>query len=173
MKLKQIRIEFSPLQDWLLMRIATDANTEVLLWLTRRCVKLLWPALMGLAQKSPDILLQSHPDAKTALLGMRHEAAVQKGDFSQPYDETALVRPLGQEPMLVSKIQTRREDSGQFVLSLMPEQGQGINVALDEALLHSLCKLLQTVVSSAQWELELKLPGVAPVPGEGAGVTLN
>ena len=94
MKLKQIRIEFSPLQDWLLMRIATDANTEVLLWLTRRCVKLLWPALMGLAQKSPDILLQSHPDAKTALLGMRHEAAVQKGDFSQPYDETALVRPL-------------------------------------------------------------------------------
>jgi len=53
----------------------------------------------------------------------------------------------------------------------MPEQGQGVNVALDEALLHSLCKLLQTVVSSAQWDLELKLPGLAPVPGEG--ITLN
>ncbi|MBM3347409.1 MAG: hypothetical protein FJY55_13075 [Betaproteobacteria bacterium] len=112
MKLKQIKIEFQPVQDRLVMRIATDTNSEVLLWLTRRCVKLLWPALMGVAQKSPDILLQSHPDAKTALLGMRHEEAVQEGDFSQPYDETALVRPLGQEPLLVSKIQTRREDSG-------------------------------------------------------------
>lgn len=173
MKLKQIRIEFSPLQDRLLMRIATDANTEMLLWLTRRCVKLLWPALMGLAQKAPDILLQSHPDARTALLGMRHEEAVKKGDFSRPYDEAALVRPLGQEPILVSKIQTRREDSGQFILTLLPEQGQGVNVALDEALLHSLCKLLQTVVGSAQWDLELKLPGVVPVAGEGAGVTLN
>lgn len=173
MKLKQIKIEFSPIQDRLVMRIATDANTEMLLWLTRRCVKILWPALMALAAKAPDILLQSHPEAKTALLGMRHEEAVKKGDFSKPYEEAALVRPLGQDPILVSRIQTKREDSGQFLLSLMPEQGQGVNVALDEALLHSLCKLIQSVVGTAQWDLELKLPGAVPVPDDRAGVTLN
>ena len=45
MKLRQIKIEHSPVQDRLLMRIATDVNQEVLLWLTRRCVKLLCPTL--------------------------------------------------------------------------------------------------------------------------------
>ena len=98
---------------------------------------------------------------------------MKKGDFSKPYEEAALVRPLGQEPILVVHIQTRREDSGQFLLTLLPEKGQGVNVALDEALLHSLCKLLQTVVKSAQWDIDLRLPGAVPEMGEGAGVTLN
>ena len=172
MKLRQIKIEHSPVQDRLLMRIATDVNQEVLLWLTRRCVKLLWPALMGLAQKIPAIATQAHPDARSALLGMRHEEAVRKSDFSKPYDAAALERPLGQEPLLVARIQTRREESGQLVLTLMPLEGQGINVALDEALLHSLSKLLQNVVKGADWDMELNLPvGMAPVAGPA--VTLN
>ena len=172
MKLRQIKIEHSSVQDRLLMRIATDASQEILLWLTRRCVKLLWPALMALAQKVPDIAMQSHPEAKSALLGMRHEAAVRDTDFSQPYDEAARERPLGQEPLLVARFHTRREESGQLVLALLPAVGEGINVALDEALLHSLCKLLQTVVKGAEWDIALSLPsGIGPVAG--SAVTLN
>jgi len=172
MKLRQIKIEHAPVQDRLLMRIATDGNQEILLWLTRRCVKLLWPALIGLAQKIPAIATQAHPDARSALLGMRHEEAVRKSDFSKPYDEASLERPLGAEPMLVARIQTRREDSGQLLLALLPLEGQGVNVALDEALLHSLSKLLQDVVKGADWDLELSLP-VAMATVAGAAVTLN
>ena len=45
-------------------------------------------------------------------------------------------------------------------------------MALDEALLHSLSKLLQNVVKGADWDMELNLPiGMAPVAGPA--VTLN
>lgn len=169
MKLHQIKLEHSAVQDRLLMRIATDDGQEILLWLTRRCVKLLWPALMGLAQKSPNIAMHSHPDARSALLGMRHEEAVRKTDYSRPYDEAQREHLLGPEPLLVARIQTRLEGSGQFILTLLPAQGQGINVALDEVLLHLLSGLLLKVVKGAEWELELHLPtglaaGAEPPP---------
>src|SRR5258708_32397054 len=103
MKLRQIKLEHAALHDRLLMRISTDDGQEVLLWLTRRCVKLMWPALIGLAQTAPDIAVQSHPGAKSALLGMRHEAAVGRADFSRPYEEARRERPLGEAPLLVAR----------------------------------------------------------------------
>jgi hypothetical protein len=170
MKLHQIKLEHSALHDRLLMRISTDDGQEVLLWLTRRCVKLMWPALVKLAQSAPDIALHSAA-AKSALLGMRHEDVVGKADFSKPYDAGMRQRPLGEEPILVARIQTKRNETneggaGQFVLTLLPEQGQGITVALDEALLHSLFNLLQRVVKLAEWDMELKLPAAAATPVE-------
>jgi hypothetical protein len=170
MKLHQIKLEHSALHDRLLMRISTDDGQEVLLWLTRRCVKMLWPALVKLAQSAPDIALQS-AEAKSALLGMRHEDVVGKADFSKPYEDGQRQRPLGEEPILVARIQTKRNESseggtGQFVLTLLPEKGQGITVALEEALLHSLFNLLQRVVKVAEWDMELKLPAAAATPLE-------
>lgn len=174
MKLHQIKLEHSALHDRLLMRISTDDGQEVLLWLTRRCVKLMWPALVKLAQSAPDMALQS-AEAKSALLGMRHEDVVGKADFTKPYEAGQRQRPLGEEPILVARIQTKRNEAGnetgngalgQFVLTLLPEQGQGITVALDEALLHSLFNLMQRVVKLAEWDMELKLPAAAATPIE-------
>src|SRR5688572_11693761 len=111
MKLHQIKLEHSALHDRLLMRISTDDGQEVLLWLTRRCVKLMWPALVKLAQSAPDMALQS-AEAKSALLGMRHEDVVGKADFSKPYEAGQRMRPLGEEPILVARIQTKRHEAG-------------------------------------------------------------
>ena len=162
MNLRQINLEYVAVQDRLILRISYGGGEEVLLWLTRRCVKLLWPGLVGLAQTIPDIARQSHPEAKTALLGMRHEAALAKSDFSKPYEGTSqgavLDRPLGAEPILVARMQTRRNPDGSFLLTLLPREGKGINVALDEALLHSICELLRNIVAKTDWELKLDWP---------------
>lgn len=158
MKLHQINIEYQPEQDRLMLRISSGNNEEVLLWLTRRCVKLLWPVLVNLARTAPDIVTQSHPEAKDALLGMRHEEALAKSDFSKPYQTGGRAHPLGEAPILVARIQSKRNDNGSSVLTLLPAKGQGINLALDEALLHSLCKLLQTVLGRTEWELKLEWP---------------
>ena len=48
MRLERIRIEFDAEQDRLLMRILIDGGSEVLLWLTRRCVVRFWQALTGI-----------------------------------------------------------------------------------------------------------------------------
>jgi hypothetical protein len=166
MKLHQINIEYQPEQDRLMLRISSGNNEEVLLWLTRRCVKLLWPVLVNLARTAPDIVTQSHPEAKDALLGMRHEEALAKSDFSKPYEAADRAHPLGEAPILVARIQSKRNDNGSSVLTLLPEKGQGINLALDEALLHSVCRLLLTVLGRTDWDLKLEWPQAAAAAAE-------
>ena len=174
MRLHQLKLEFNPEQDRLVLHVLTDDGAEILLWLTRRCVKLLWMALVKMLQASPSVQVQgATAEARDALVGMQHEKALQGANFSKPYEQ-ARDRPLGAEPILVGKIQTGRDPNGNNVLTLLPMNGQGVNIALDETLLHSFCKLLQNAVVRAEWDMKLELPqsSRASVPVEGAR-TLN
>src|ERR687888_353907 len=83
------------------MLVATSEAVELRLALTRRFVKLLWPLLVKLAEEaSPRIRTQANPEARKALLGLEHEHAVSKADFSKPYDAGEASRPLGDAPLL-------------------------------------------------------------------------
>src|SRR6476660_10139852 len=100
MKLHQLKIDFNAEQDRLLMLVSTDDGAEVRMWLTRRFVKLLWPLLVKLAEEaSPRIRTQANPEARKALLGLEHEHAVSKADFSKPYDAVGSTTPLGETPL--------------------------------------------------------------------------
>jgi hypothetical protein len=169
MNLHQIKIDFNAEHDRLLMCVSTSDGQEVLMWLTRRCVKLLWPMFLKMVESNARVQLQgSSPEARAALVGIEHEKAVQKADFSKPYEPVAKQRPLGAEPLLIARVQTRREESGSSVLTLLPLQGQGINLTLDDRLLHSCCKLLQNAVGRADWDFKLELPqaGVSAADAE-------
>ena len=162
MKLHQVKIDFAPEQDRLLMLIAASEKVEVRMWLTRRFVKLLWPLLVKLAEEaSPRIRTQANPEAKKALLGIEHEQAVSKANFDLPYDDSARATPLGAEPLLLARIQTGHDPNGHPVVAIHPAEGQGVTLTLDPVLLHSLCRLLQAAVKKSDWDMELKLPGVA------------
>ena len=168
MNLEQIRIEFNPEQDRLLMRLASGERSEILLWLTRRCVKLLWPLLVKMVESVPRIAQQPLPEARQALLGMEREQALSKANFSKPYDEAGRERPLGAEPLVVARINTGRNEQGKHVLMLLPHHGQGVTLALDDTLLHGLCKLLQDVTAKAEWDMALNLPTGARTAGADA-----
>ncbi len=170
MRLHQLKIEFNAEHDRLLVRLATDSAAEVLVWLTRRCVKRLWPLLINMAQTAPEIALQPNPEAKRALLGFQHEKAIRQADFTRPYEEAQRERPLGQNPLLVTRIQPRRDQQGRHVLGLLPTVGQGVHLTLDENLLHGLMKLIQNAVARADWDLALQLPaGMVIQPTEEGG----
>ncbi len=174
MNLEQITIDFVPEHDRLLMRLAGGEKSEILLWLTRRCVKLLWPRLLQLAASVPVIAQQAAPEARQALLGMERERALAKADFSKPYAASGRERPLGAEPLVVARINTGRNDTGQHVLALAPREGTGVNLALDDTLLHGLCKLLQDAVGKAEWDIVLTLPtGLTAGSTEGTPKLLN
>jgi hypothetical protein len=175
MRLHQLKIDYDAESDRLLMQIATSEQSEVRLALTRRFVKLLWPLLVRLAEEaSPKIRTQANPEARKALLGLEHELAVTKADFSKPYDGETLSKPLGEAPILLSRIQTGHDRDGQPVVALHPSQGQGITLTFDSVLLHSVCRLLQAAVKKSDWDMELKLPGAeAPTPPERQPRTLN
>jgi hypothetical protein len=163
MRLHQMKVDYDAEQDRLLMLVATNDGVEVRLWLTRRFVKLLWPLLVKLAEEaSPRIRTQANPEARKALLGMEHEHAVAKADFSKPYEAATLATPLGEKPVLLARIQTGHDRNGQPVVALHPADGQGITLTFDSVLLHSVCRLLQAAVKKSDWDMELKLPGAEP-----------
>ena len=160
MKLHQLKVEYDAEQDRLVMLVATSESVELRLALTRRFVKLLWPLLVKLAEEaSPRIRTQANPEARKALLGLEHEHAVSKADFSKPYDASSHATPLGEKPVLLARIQTGHDRNGQPVVALHPAQGQGVTLSFDSVLLHSLCRLLQSAVKKSDWDMELKLPG--------------
>ena len=175
MKLHQLKIDFNAEHDRLQMLVSTDDGAEVRMWLTRRFVKLLWPLLVKLAEEaSPRIRTQPNPEARKALLNIEHEQAVQKANFSQPYDESSRATPLGAEPLLLARIQTGHDPNGHPVLAMHPSEGQGVTLTLDPVLLHSVCRLLQAAVKKSDWDMELKLPGVEPQEApERARRTIN
>lgn len=160
MKIRQVKIEFNAEQDRLLARFATDEGAEMLLWLTRRCVRLLWPILIRMAETAPAIAVQAAPEARKALLGMEHEKALAQADFATPYKEEAASHPLGTEPILVARMNHGRSPDGQNVLTLLPREGQGLNLGLDYKLLHGITKLIQEAVAKAEWDLPLVVPTV-------------
>ena len=165
MQLHQIKLDFNPEHDRLLMCIATSDGQEVLLWLTRRCVKLLWPLLVKMVQASPTIQMHgTSAEARAALLELEHEKAVQQADFSKPYAEQALDRPLGADPILVARVHAGRDEDGKHLLSLLPAQGAGINLSLEDGMLHSCCKLLQNAVAKAEWDIKLEFPEAPLIP---------
>ena len=71
MRLHQLKVEYRPEEDRLLMRLATDTGAEVLLWLTRRCIARLWPVLLGMAQAVPEVQLQHNPELSGLLADPR------------------------------------------------------------------------------------------------------
>jgi hypothetical protein len=175
-KLHQLKVDYNAEQDRLLMLIAASDAVELRMWLTRRFVKLLWPLLVKLAEEaSPRIRTQANPEARQALLGIEHQQAVQKADFSKAYEAKPRNMPLGEEPLLLGRIQTGHDRKGQPVLAMHPAEGQGVTLTLDAVLLHSVCRLLQAAVKKSGWDMELKLPGsdAAPAADERAGRTIN
>jgi len=158
MRLHQLKLDFIPEQDRLLLRVSTDNQLEVRLWLTRRALRLLWPLLVQLLRSSSEVALQINPDARDALVGMQHERALRQANFADAFDEAPRGMPLGAEPILVARIHTNKDEGGNQVLGLLPQQGQGIHLTLDDTLLHSLCKLLQDAVAKADWDIALELP---------------
>jgi hypothetical protein len=175
MRLHQLKVDYDAEQDRLLMLVATNEGMELRLSLTRRFVKLLWPLLVKLAEDaSPRIRTQANPEARKALLGLEHEDAVAKADFSKPYDAGGSERPLGEAPVLLARIQTGHDRNGQPVVALHPSVGQGITLTFDSVLLHSVCRLLQAAVKKSDWDMELRLPGTEPQESvERAARTLN
>lgn len=175
MRLHQLKVEYDAEQDRLLMMVAAAEGVELRLALTRRFVKLLWPLLVKLAEEaSPRIRTQANPEARRALLGLEHEHAVSKADFTRPYDAGGSDRPLGDAPLLLARIQTGHDRNGQPVVALHPAQGQGVTLSFDSVLLHSVCRLLQAAVKKSDWDMELKLPGTeAQESVERAARTIN
>lgn len=154
MALKQINLGFDAAQDRILMRISTQANREYRVWLTRRIVRALLPAIDKVMTETERRSGQvATPQAAEALSRFRHEEAVGQAQFTPGYEAAEPASELGDQPMLVSRVQLRPLDGGRFHLSLAPQQGDAIQLTLGPVLMHGTLKLLRDAVLAADWDL--------------------
>ena len=162
MTIHQLQVAFDAAEDRLLFRLTTTAEEEFRIFLTRRFVRALWPMLVKtieskVAVKAPAAL------ARREVLAFEHEKAVRETDFKTPFQEQAAAAPrsfpLGHTPYVAANGNVRLEGAG-FKLALNPAQGQGIEIGLDDRLMHSLCRLIEQAVRNAEWDL----PYFAPAP---------
>lgn len=152
--INQIQMSFSPTEDRILLRMNTMESTSFQFWLTRRYVKLLWPVLLKMLTKDEQITSQLSDQAKQEMLSFQHEEAAQNMDYSKEYQAEAQ-QPLGTEAILLGKIGANQREDGTQILSMHPENGQGIELALNQILLHSICQLLQDTVAKTDWDIDL------------------
>jgi len=165
--INQIQMSFNPSEDRILLRMNTTDSTNFQFWLTRRYVKLLWPVLISMLAKDEQISTQQSEQAKQEVLSFQHQEAAQKMDYSQEYQSEAEQEPLGSEPVLLGKISVNQREDGTQILSMHPEIGEGVELALNQTLLHSIYKLLQDTVAKADWDIDLtqSLNSTSPTPG--------
>ena len=152
--INQIQMSFVPTEDRILLRMNTVDSAGFQFWLTRRYIKLLWPMLLSMLEKDVQIATQQSELAKRAMLSFQQHDVVQNMDYSQDFESQA-AQPLGDEPILLEKIAINDHPGGGQNLCMHPQTGQGIELALNQTLLHSICKLLQDTVAKTDWELAL------------------
>jgi hypothetical protein len=163
MNLERITVEFAAEEDRLVIRVCYSGSAEVLFSLTRRLVKRFWPVLLHMAQSKPDIQVQPNPEARRAMVGFEHERALKEVKFTKAVREPYRDHPLGAAPILVTRIRARRNEKGLTVLSLLPKEGNAVDLTLGDNLLHGLMKLIQDTATKAEWGLPLGVPHMAAV----------
>ncbi len=154
----QINISFNPLEDRLLLRLATqkgDCQVEFRLWLTRRYVKLLLPVLDKMLEAEEKILTQVFERDRKAVLEFQKQAALSQTDFKTPYSAEAKETPLGSEPLLVSRIHAGKDKNGRPVLSLKTGDDKGITLGMDPRMIHSTKQLLVEAIRKTAWDIQV------------------
>lgn len=153
MQIRQLQVACDHLQDRLLLRVATQADEEVRLWLTRRFLRDLWPHLAGLLGQQPAPLPVVADAAPTAA-----------PSFEQAFRDYKATYPLGATPLLTSEIKFDTMSDGSFNLTFREGRERSFLLSLTPDLLQMLCAMLRAGAEQAQWNLALDYAQAAPNP---------
>jgi hypothetical protein len=164
-KIHQLQVAYSQTEDRLLLRFNTTDGTEFRFWLTRLFIKKFWPGLVNTLEAKSGGGMAQDPGTKESVMGFMHQAAVEKADFSTKFETKKAPCPLGENPILVCRAQIQVKNPEALLLSLYPEKGYGVELGVDQNLLHLLGKLIRDAVAKIDWSLAISLPGSGPEEG--------
>jgi hypothetical protein len=161
-KLRQIQVRYLPDQDRILLRMNGAESEEYRMWVTRRYLAVLWPMLARFVAAEP-IVQQARPETRRAVLDFQREKALSEADFKtrfrEPPPEQAAL-PLGEEPLLLERVELRRNAQGRDLLWLGDRTRRGVEIMPSRQIIHSLAKLLADASRKAGWGLSLALASV-------------
>lgn len=169
-RLHQIGVTYDPAQDRMVLRVSSMDKSEWRLALTRRFVRLLWGALVGVLERHPDIRADLMPKVREAMLSMRHQAVVQATDFGQPFADGNTDITSNTGPQLVVGGNVRPKDETHIEVRFRTAAGTDIAFALDKERLHAFCHMLVQSATAAEWNLPLAIGDAAVVAPGGEKV---
>ena len=165
--LHQMTMSYVAEEDRILFRLSTKDKKEYRMWLTRRFIGVLWGALGNTFAAKEDLVRITDTAVKDAVLGMKHQEAVQSTDFETPVLEDVTDATSNTGPLLVTggKVHAGDNVTG---LVFTTKDGSDVRFNLNEQLLHALCHLIVTTCQRAGWNLDLTLgdPNVVVPTGE-------
>lgn len=156
MAIHQIQIRYDELEDRLLLRVSTTEGFEYRFWMTRRFVEQLWGMLVKILEWDEAVRQQFDEEMRRSVLEIQHEGYAQQADYSKTFVGAPHL-PLGPAPVLLARAKGRKVGDGLQMISLHPQQGQGIDMTLDAKLLHIFVSLLRQTAAKARWEMDLRL----------------
>lgn len=163
----QVSVTYVHEQDRLLMRINTQAGSEMRLWLTRRLTLAMLPAFKdhagdqlkrslspagGETPADPAAPLEAR--RQQLLESFKREAAAYAGDFKTPYKEPAAASPIESAPLLVTEVVISLQGSGQLQLKLSQKldgASRDIELAMSPQLTQGVLHLLHQGVQLSGW----------------------
>ncbi len=159
-QIQQLHLQFLPSEDRLLLTVNSTENEDFYFLLTRRYIALLFPVLnkvFNAIQKEPSTVSQqltySKPDRKKA--NPVTEAETEKPTTTTTQQKLKqLPNTAIKDAILLAKISTRIDEDNNVILLLLPEQGDGINLTMDQRLTLQIQNLLQEVMPKTEWNLE-------------------
>ena len=170
MQLHQIQVQYDALEDRALLRVSTRESAESLaefrFWLTRRFAAMLLSALAGNVVSAAQARVETPPESRPELIAFERESALAESDFETAYTHEEKAMPLGETPVLLARVGVSRVEPGVTTLALHPHSGKGIEVRLNDTLVHSLIKLVEDAARSGGWNLPQALPLAATPAGE-------
>lgn len=154
MQINQVNISYHQSEDRLLMRVNTLDGAELRFWLTRAVVARM---LTGLAQSEKALATRLAPQiyapsVARALEQFDQEASMAKADFTTQFADNATHYPLGEQPLLVVKLEiAKSEDKASFSFDLF--SGQKVTINLAAQMISNIYSLLCDLLQRVDWNL--------------------
>lgn len=162
MNIHQISVHHDERQDRLMLRLNTQDRQEFRFWLTRRMTQRFMPAMAQSAARleaaQPGVAA-TDAASQQILTELKRDAFLQKADFTTPFDAEANLRPLGEEPLLITDAHLTIQPRGTLEISFEdksdPQQVKSCQLNLQVSLVHGLVHLVQQAAEKAQWGLSV------------------
>ena len=152
MSVQQINISYDPKQDRLKLRLADTDSKEYAVWLTRRLVSRLLPAV---AQRLRETAMAETESGQRSLAAFEHQTAVENSDFSTGYAEN-LEPALEGGPILAKEIRFGLRDGGNAELQFFGDNDEQMTLTLTTQFIHGFIRLLNQGIETAEWGIEPK-----------------
>lgn len=140
MQIRQLQVANDQIEDRLILRVATAADEEFRVWVTRRLLHNVWPHLAGL-------LRFELPKAQAA--------SGEAPSFEKPFRDDKATYPLGSKPLLASEVSFDPLPDDLLRLTFREGRERTFQLNLTPDMLQALCSMLRACSEKAHWGLTL------------------